>query len=270
MKFRDKLFEAQSKKQSVLCVGLDPDVERLPDAFYPQLSATERIFAFNESIIEATLPFASSFKLNFAFYERFGSSGWEVLEKTCTLIPADIPVIADNKRGDIGNSAKFYAQSVFELLRFDACTVSPYMGEDSIAPFLEYPDKAAFILARTSNPGGKDLQEQQIGDAPLYQVLVQQLSKKVTSYPGCIGLVVGATNEAAMAKIRRLAPNLPFLIPGVGAQGGNAQSVIRSTFNGYGSILVNSSRSILYASSGADFADQAAIEAEKLVAELAV
>lgn len=268
MNFRDKLFDAQSKKQSVLCVGLDPDIERLPESLYPDLSKTDRILAFNEAIIEATLPYASSYKLNFAFYERFGSAGWEVLEKTRKLIPGSIPAIADNKRGDIGNSARFYAQSVFELLNFDACTVSPYMGADSIEPFLSYPEKAAFILARTSNPGGADLQELQIKDIPLYQVLVKQLSLGEELHPGCTGLVVGATNESAMARIRELAPNMPLLIPGVGAQGGDAQSVIRATFRGYGSILVNSSRSILYASSEKDFAERAAEEANRLVKRL--
>ena len=265
MNFRSKLTDAQSKKQSVLCVGLDPDIERLPRTLYPNLPDQERILAFNEAIIESTIPFASSFKLNFAFYERFGSAGWDVLEKTRNLIPADIPVIADNKRGDIGNSARFYAQSVFEVLDFDACTVSPYMGADSISPFLSYPDKAAFVLARTSNPGGADLQEQRIGGMPLYQVLVQQLSDQSNTHPGCTGLVVGATNESAMAHIRDIAPDMPLLIPGVGAQGGDAHAVMRATFRGYGSILINSSRSILYASSSDDFAVVAADEAQRLV-----
>ena len=268
MNFKEKLFDAQSKKQSVLCVGLDPDIERLPESLHPKLSATERILAFNEAIIEATVPYASSYKLNFAFYERFGSTGWDVLEKTRLLIPDTIPVIADNKRGDIGNSARFYAQSVFEILNFDACTVSPYMGSDSMTPFLAYPEKAVFILARTSNPGGGDLQELLIDNTPLYQILVKQLSNQSEAHPGCIGLVVGATNESAMAHIRKLAPNMPLLIPGVGAQGGDAQSVIRATFSGYGSILVNSSRSILYASSEKDFAIHAAAEAKRLVAVL--
>ena len=268
MNFQDKLLAAQSKKQSVLCVGLDPDVERLPTHFYPERSPTERILAFNEAIVEATLPYASCFKLNFAFYERFGAAGWNVLERTRHLIPADIPAIADNKRGDIGNSAKFYAQSVFEILDFDACTVSPYMGADSIAPFLAYSEKAVFVLARTSNPGGADLQEQKVGGDSLYKILVSQLSEQANSHPGCTALVVGATNEEAMAEIRRLAPEMPFLIPGVGAQGGNAQAVIRATYKGYGSIAVNSSRSILYAGTGEDFAIKAAREAEKLMHSL--
>ncbi|MBX2818856.1 MAG: orotidine-5'-phosphate decarboxylase [Rhodothermaceae bacterium] len=268
MNFHAKLVAAQSKKQSVLCVGLDPDIERLPIHFYPELSPTERILAFNEAIIESTLPFASSFKLNFAFYERFGTAGWDVLERTRRLIPADIPAIADNKRGDIGNSAKFYAQSVFEVLDFDACTVSPYMGADSIAPFLAYSEKAAFVLARTSNPGGADLQEQKIGEDSLYKILVSQLAKQANSHPGCTALVVGATNGSAMAEIRKLAPDMPFLIPGVGAQGGDAKTVMQATYKGHGSIAVNSSRSILYASAGADFAQKAAEEAKKLMHSL--
>ena len=268
MTFSDKLRHAQSKKQSVLCVGLDPDVDRLPHGFLPDLPETQRISAFNEAIIEATLPFASSYKVNFAFYERYGSIGWEVLERTRALIPTDIPVIADNKRGDIGNSARFYAQSAFDLLNFDACTVSPFMGSDSIAPFLAYPEKAVFVLARTSNPGGANLQELMIGQTPLYKVLVQQLQDQAQSHPGTLGLVVGATNEIAMEQIRAIAPQMPFLIPGVGAQGGDAQSVIRATYTGYASILVNSSRSILYASSGDNFATRAAEEAKRLMHEL--
>lgn len=268
MTFSDKLFSSQSKKQSVLCVGLDPDTERLPDSFHPNLPPPDRILAFNEAIVEATLPYASSYKLNFAFYERFGAAGWDVLSRTRQSIPSDIPVVADNKRGDIGNSARFYAQSVFEALNFDACTVSPYMGADSIEPFLSYPGKAVFVLARTSNPGGADLQELLVEEVPLYKVLIKQLSDKSNTLPGTTGLVVGATNETAMAEVRALVPQMPLLIPGVGAQGGNAQSVMRATFKGYGSILVNSSRSILYASSKEDFARRATEEAERLARTL--
>ena len=264
MSFVHRLAEIQRNKQSVLCVGLDPDIARIPESFCPHLPDTERLVAFNEKIIEVTHPFASSYKLNFAFYERYGSEGWVALERTKTLIPDTAITIADNKRGDIGNSARFYASSVFEAMQFDACTVAPYMGSDSITPFLAYPEKAAFILARTSNPGGKELQEQEINGEPLYKVLVRQLSNQAVHYPGATGLVVGATTGAAMAEIRQLAPELPFLIPGVGAQGGDPGAVMAATYVGPGTVLVNSSRSILYASSGHDFAAAAGREAERL------
>ena len=216
MTFSSKLADVQRNKQSVLCVGLDPDVTRIPASFYPNRSHTERILAFNKEIIEATQKHASAYKINFAFYERYGRAGWSVLEQTLELIPEDVLRIADNKRGDIGNSATFYAASVFEAMGFDACTVAPYMGADSIAPFLTYPGKAAFVLARTSNPGGADIQEQLVDGEPLYKILVRQLNEKAGTHTGCTGLVVGATTGTAMAEIRQLAPRDAFFDSGCG------------------------------------------------------
>ena len=268
MTFREKLADIQRKKSSVLCVGLDPDIERIPPTFEPDLSPTDRILAFNTRIIAATEPYACAYKLNFAFYERYGSKGWQALEQTRTLIPPTALAIADNKRGDIGNSARFYAQSVFETLSFDACTVSPYMGMDTITPFLQYPGTAAFVLARTSNPGAADLQEHYIGDTYVYESIAKQVADLAGASSGQPALVVGATSPAALARLRAIAPTLPFLIPGVGAQGGDPQAVMQAASAGAGSVLVNSSRGVLYASSGQDFEESARGEAQRLAGRL--
>ena len=264
MTFETKLTQIQRSKETVLCVGLDPDLERIPSDFRKDLDQIDRILAFNRAIVKATAPYACAFKLNFAFYERFGSAGWSALEETLKFIPEDTLTIADNKRGDIGNSARFYAQSVFETMDVDACTVSPYMGMDTIEPFLNYPGKAVFILARTSNPGAADLQEQPIGSRPLYEVLVQHVAKRAPDSKTQMGLVVGATSGEALSSIRSIVPRLPLLIPGVGAQGGDTQTIMDTTYAGWGSVLVNSSRSILYAGDSIDFAQKSALEAIRL------
>ncbi len=268
MNVKDRLAAVQLDRHSYACVGLDPDPGRIPAHLAPSASLPERILAFNGAIIEATAPFACAFKINFAFYEALGSEGWRVLEATRALIPEDMAAIADGKRGDIGNSARFYAQSVYERLGFDLCTVAPYMGGDSYGPFLEFEGKGAFILARTSNPGAADIQEREVAGAPVYEWLVRQIVALPEPLVSRAGLVVGATRPEALQHIRTLAPGLPFLIPGVGAQGGDARAVMEAAFAGPGSLVINSSRAILYASDGPDFAEAAARNAKRLRDEL--
>ncbi len=266
--FEEKVRAVQTARQSVLCVGLDPDPVRLPAHLSAAASPAEAVVRFTTAIIEATQAAACAFKLNLAFFEVLGRDGWEALEKTIRAIPRDLLVIADAKRGDIGNSARFYARSVFEHLGCDACTVAPYMGRDAVAPFLGYPGKAAFVLARTSNPGAADFQEQDCGGERLYLRVARQVMRWGADAPGSAGLVVGATGADALAELRAVCPTIPFLIPGVGAQGGDPRAVMRAAATPDGAVLVNSSRAILYASDGPDFAGAAAREAEALRAAL--
>ena len=264
MLFQEKLAAIQQQKNSVLCVGLDPDPARLPVSLLPDESLPARVLAFNRAIIAATAPYACAFKINFAFYEAMGSAGWTVLEETAALLPEDVVSIADAKRGDIGNSTKFYARSVYETLGFDSCTVAPYMGQDSYVPFLEYEDKMTFILARTSNPGAADLQEQNVDGAPLYKLLTSQIAALPPTLRQAAGLVVGATSPTALAAIRSQVPGMPFLIPGVGAQGGDAQAVMEASYDAPGAVLINSSRGIIYAGNDANFAESAGRAAQTL------
>ena len=266
--FSQKLRQIQVAKQSVLCVGLDPDPHRLPRHLLDQYPLAEAVVAFNAALIEATAAAACAFKLNFAFYEALGRNGWDTLERTLQHLPSDVLVLADAKRCDIGNSARFYAASIFEQLGFDACTVAPYMGRDAVAPFLQYPGKAAFVLARTSNPSAADFQERHGEGEPLYERVARHVARWNEETPGTAGLVVGATGPEALATLRALCPTLPFLIPGIGAQGGDP-GVIAAAATEAGRVLVNSSRQIIYASDGKDFAEAAAREAEALRARLA-
>lgn len=262
--FRSRLQAIQTDRSSVLCVGLDPDPARLPKHLTERYALPEATLRFNQTIVEATAPYACSFKLNFAFFEVLGREGYRVLEETIQAIPKDLIVIADAKRGDIGNSARFYAQSVFEHLKCDAITVAPYMGTDAVLPFLQYEGKAAFILGRTSNPGSADFQERHLGDEPLYMRIAKQVTAWNTQTLGTAGLVVGATAPAAMAAIRNACPTLPFLIPGVGAQGGDPKAVMQAAYTTEGAVLINSSRKILYAASHINFAEAAAQAAASL------
>lgn len=262
--FRARLQAIQADRTSVLCVGLDPDPARLPAHLTEAYDLPEATLRFNQTIIEATAPFASSFKLNFAFFEVLGREGYRVLEETIQAIPQDLIVIADAKRGDIGNSARFYAQSVFEHLNCDAITVAPYMGTDAVLPFLQYEGKAAFILGRTSNPGSADFQERELDGQPLYLRVAQQVAEWDAETTGTAGLVVGATAPEAMSAIRTACPTLPFLIPGVGAQGGDPKAVMQAACTSQGAVLINSSRKILYASADKDFAEAAAKAASTL------
>lgn len=261
--FEARLDASQRRTGTVLCVGLDPDPDRLPAG----LTGTDGVVDFCFDIIDATAPHASAYKVNFAFFEALGDDGVRALRRVRTRIPDGIPAIADAKRGDIGNSARFYARSVLVDLGFDAVTVSPYMGEDSVAPFLEHAGTATFVLARTSNPGREDFQDSISAGEPLYIHVARRAARWHARYPATVGLVAGATDPDAMARLRSICPGQPFLVPGVGAQGGDPGAVLRAGWGGSGSLLVNSSRGILYASSGPDFA-RAASEAARSAAEL--
>lgn len=261
--FNERLRAIQSETDSVLCVGLDPDPKRLP-SFLDAYDLPEAIARFNAAIIGATARFACAYKLNFAFYEALGPNGWPVLQRTIEQIPSGPLVIADAKRADIGNSARFYAQAIFDELDCDACTVSPYMGRDSVMPFLNRPGTAAFVLARTSNPGGDDIQMCRCNDTPLYVHVGQSVAEWSAEADGTGGLVAGATDVEALRTLRSACPTLPFLIPGVGAQGGNARAVMEAAATEDGPVLVNSSRSILYASSEPNFAMSAGEAANEL------
>ena len=264
MDFNTKVREAQHRRASVLCVGLDPDPERLPPHLLREQSRTNAVIAFNRAIIEETHSAASAYKLNLAFYEALGADGWRVLEATLDAVPEDVITIADGKRGDIGNSARFYAHAVFEQLRFDACTVSGYMGRDSIEPFLQFGGRAAFLLVRTSNSGARDFQEIDCSDHPLYMRVAQTARWWVEGHQGTLGFVVGATDTGALQDVRQACPEIPLLIPGIGAQGGDAKSVMHVTSDGGAPVIVNSSRSIIYASAEPDFAEAAGRAAEEL------
>lgn len=261
----DQLRHAQREKESVLCVGLDPDPSRLPVSLQDGRLLPDAVREFCAAIIEATAPYACAFKPNFAFFEALGPAGLTVLDQVLSVIPDDIVVIADAKRGDIGNSARFYARSLYRTFGVDACTVSPYLGRDSLAPFLEYPDRCTFVLARTSNDGAADFQEACSCDGrPLYQQVARRVAQWSAEAEGTAGLVVGATAPASLSELRDECPHLPFLIPGVGAQGGDPAQVMAAAETEDGPVLVNSSRSILYASEDDDYAEAAADAARSL------
>jgi orotidine-5'-phosphate decarboxylase len=263
--FPDRLQSVQSQKDSVACVGLDPDPSRLPTPLRDGRILTDAVREFCATIVEATAPYACAYKPNFAFFEALGPAGLTVLDQVTAAIPDDCLLIGDAKRGDIGNSAQFYAQAVYENLGMDACTVSPYLGGDSVAPFLDHEDKCAFILARTSNDGAADFQEAcACDDTPLYRQVAQKTAEWSADADGTAGLVVGATAPEALAELRVDCPTLPFLIPGVGAQGGDPAEVVDAAQTDDGPVLVNSSRSTIYASEEADYAEAAAEAAKDL------
>ena len=257
--FSARLNRLQSEKQTAVCVGLDPVPARFPATLKDGRLPTDAARAFCSSIVEATAPYACAFKPNFAFFEALGPAGLTVLDQVLATIPDDCLVIGDAKRGDIGHSARFYAQALYDDFGLDASTVSPYLGADSVAPFLEHEGTCTFVLARTSNDGAADLQEACTCDgAPLYRHVAQRVSTWDDGADGEAGLVVGATAPNALADLRADAPALPFLVPGVGAQGGDPAAVMDAAATNTGPVLVNSSRSILYASEGPDYAEAAA------------
>lgn len=260
MKFIQKLKSASSKNNSLLCVGLDTELEKIPKFL---LQEKDPIFAFNQAIIDSTLDLVCAYKPNLAFYEAYGIKGLEALKITCEYIPKDIPIILDAKRGDIGNTSKMYAKAIFEEFKADGVTLSPYLGGDSLSPFLEYEDKCGFILCLTSNAGAKDFQLLNFEGKPLYKIVAE----KVLSWnkKGNCGLVVGATYPEQLKEIREIAPDLPILIPGVGAQKGDVELTVRYGTDKNGDLaIINSSRGILYASSEKDFAQASREEAKKL------
>lgn len=248
MNFLDKLLGASRINNSLVCVGLDPDPDLMPKV---------SVYEFNHAIIDATSDLVCAYKPNLAFYEALGVEGMEALLKTVEHVPKDISVIADAKRGDIGNTAKAYAKALFETFGFDAATVNPYLGYDSLEPFLLYSDKGILILCRTSNPGAADfqdllLQESPTSSFPLYELVARKAQAWNTR--GNIGLVVGATYPGQLKRIRQLCPDMPLLIPGIGAQGGDLASAVRHGVDANKeNAIISSSRSILYASKGDDF-----------------
>jgi len=254
-------------KKSFLCVGLDADITKIPKHL---LDLEDPVFAFNKQIIDATHAYAIAYKPNMAFYEAQGLKGWTALQKTIDYLNKNYPdifTIADAKRGDIGNTSTQYAKAFFEVLNFDALTIAPYMGRDSIEPFLAFKNKISILLALTSNEGGTDFQNLKVGDQELYENVI----KKALTYKNSENLmfVVGATRPEYLKKIRTLVPNHFFLVPGVGAQGGTVADVCINACNKNGDILINSSRGIIYASNGLDFAEKAGKNAKALQSEMA-
>lgn len=263
---KEQLFENIKEKESFLCVGLDTDRRKIPKHL---LSSEDPVFEFNKQIIDATHQYAVAYKPNTAFYEAEGSKGWESLQKTLDYIPDNIFTIADAKRADIGNTSSMYARAFFESMNFDSVTVAPYMGSDSIKPFLDFSGKWAIILAATSNSGGLDFQELIVKDTEeeLYKHVIQQSATWGTENNTMY--VVGATRPEALAEIRKIIPNHFLLIPGVGAQGGDIQTVCQYGMNDRCGLLVNSSRGIIYADSSKNFAEAAKKSALNIQKEMA-
>ena len=257
---REDLVHQIKSKRSFLCIGLDTDIKKIPTHL---LELEDPVFEFNKQIIDATKDLCVSYKPNIAFYESLGVSGWVSLQKTLDYIPKNIFTIADAKRGDIGNTSNMYARAFFEKMNFDSVTVAPYMGSDSVTPFLEFKDKWAIVLALTSNKGGLDFQkiENKNGKQLFEQVL--ETSQNWGTDKNMM-YVVGATRAEQLSEIRVIIPNHFLLVPGVGAQGGSVEEVAKYGMNADCGLLVNSSRGIIYASSDIDFAEKAREEAEKL------
>ena len=262
---RQELVAQIRSKKSFLCVGLDTDLSKIPVHL---LDTEDPIFEFNKAIIDATKDFAVAYKPNIAFYECYGPKGWESLKKTIDYIPKNIFTIADAKRGDIGNTSTYYAKTFFEYLNCDSVTVAPYMGEDSVTPFLEFENKWVILLALTSNKGALDFQFMtDLKGEKLYQKVLRKSSAWGTDEN--LMYVVGATRAEGIGEVRKLVPNHFFLVPGVGAQGGSLVDVANFGWNDDCGLLVNSSRGIIYASNGLDFAEKAGVEAQKLQMEMA-
>jgi orotidine-5'-phosphate decarboxylase len=257
MKAVEKL-KLKNQDQKFICVGLDPDPAKIP--FHIKTSSDSiqlQVYRFNKEIIESTSDFAAAYKLNFAFYEIFGSVGFDLLKKTIELIPREILIIADAKRGDIGNTAKFYANSIFEYFGCDASTLNPYMGEDSISPFLEYQHKLNFILALTSNTGAADFEKLELKNGKkLYQAVCMKINEW-NKHKNC-GVVFGATQEKELEENFNLISGLPLLLPGIGAQGGNLETIVNLfKSKSKSDFLINISRGILYKSTGENYASEA-------------
>lgn len=254
MKFTDKLLNTSRQNRSLLCIGLDPDPELMPGV---------DVLEFNKAIIDATRDLVCAYKPNLAFYEALGTTGLAILEKTVRYIPGDIPVIGDAKRGDIGNTARAYARALFSVLGFDAATVNPYLGFDSVEPFISYQDKGVFVLCRTSNKGAVDFQDLETDSRPLYEAVAQKAREWNTH--GNVGLVVGATYPEELKRVRSICPEMYLLIPGIGAQGGDLGSAVSYGVDARGErAIINVSRQVLYASREEDFARAARSVAEKL------
>jgi orotidine-5'-phosphate decarboxylase len=259
MNFLEKLAEASRENRSLLCVGLDPDPAMMPEGI--------GIFDFNKAIIDATADLVCAYKPNIAFYEALGSAGLDALKHTRDYVPENIPVIIDAKRGDIDNTARAYARGLFDYFNFDAATVSPYLGYDALEPFLRYRDRGIFVLCRTSNASSIDFQSLLLKTGGGPKMLFEVVAEKVNQWNkyGNLGLVVGATYPGELKLIRQRYPEIPLLIPGVGAQGGELSQVVNYGVDaGRRRTIINSSRQILYASKGKDFAAAAGHTAREL------
>ncbi len=269
---RQQLVEQIRQKQSYLCVGLDTDLTKIPQHLQ---SHPDAIFEFNKAIIDATLPHCVSYKINTAFYEAMGVKGWEAMERTVNYIPDTHFKIADAKRGDIGNTSTQYARAFFEAMNFDAVTVAPYMGEDSVRPFLEYEGKWAIVLGLTSNKGANDFELKQLvsdnGEAHLRaEFLYERVLRSVAKWgtPENLMFVVGATQPEEFINIRSIIPDHFLLVPGVGAQGGSLKDISEKAMNSDCGLLVNASRAVIYASGKEDFATEAKAIAEQYQFEM--
>lgn len=258
MTYLEKLARRSREARSLVCVGLDPDFKK---------HRVEDLGDYNRAIIEATAPYAACYKPNLAFYEQFGTEGLRQLEKTLAAIPAGIPVIGDAKRGDIGNTAAAYARSLFEHWGFDAVTVNPYQGRESVDPFLAYEDRGVYVLCRTSNDSSREFQELDLTNG---RRLYEEVAITASSWSPRVGLVVGATAPTELARVRALAPSATLLVPGVGAQGGRPEEVIAAAGGEPGTLVVNASRSIYYAAEGPGFAEAAGLAARGLRDELSL
>lgn len=259
---REELYLQMKAKGSMLCVGLDTDYAKIPECVKAGRSVGEAVLEFNRRIIDATASHCVAYKPNLAFYESLGIEGLSVLDKTVDYLRTNHPeqfLIADAKRGDIGNTAKMYARSLFSTFDFDAVTISPYMGSETVTPFLEYPGRYAIVVALSSNSSSADFQTALKDGKPLYRVVMERMME--ISTPENMMFVVGATKADKLKEIRQFCPGNFFLVPGVGAQGGSAEEVMSNGANDKGGLLINSSRGVLYASAGEDFAQAAALSA---------
>ncbi|MCF4102055.1 orotidine-5'-phosphate decarboxylase [Gillisia sp. M10.2A] len=261
------LIEQIHKKKSFLCIGLDTDMDKIPTYL---LSEDDPIFSFNKAIIDATHKYAVAYKPNIAFYEAYGIKGWKSLKKTIEYINHNYPeifTIADAKRGDIGNTSAMYAKAFFQELAFDSVTVAPYMGKDSVEPFLEFPNKHTIMLALTSNEGAFDFQTLKTNEQELYKTVIEK--SKSWKNSDQLMYVVGATKAEYLGEIRKIIPDSFLLVPGVGAQGGRLEEVCKYGMNKDVGLLINSSRAIIYASETSNFAEIAAAKAEVIQGQMA-
>lgn len=269
---RKQLIEQIQTKRSYLCVGLDTDITKIPKHLQSHLDA---VFEFNKAIIDATKDLCVAYKINTAFYEAMGLKGWEAMERTVNYIPAECFTIADAKRGDIGNTSTQYAKAFFEMLPFDSVTVAPYMGEDSVKPFLQFENKWAIVLGLTSNPGSEDFEQRRLFNESINQAgefLYESVLRKVSNWgtPSNLMFVVGATKASGLAAIRKIIPDHFLLVPGVGFQGGSLEEVSKYGMNKDCGLLVNASRAIIYASEKEDFAAEARIIALQYQNEMSI
>lgn len=270
--FADRLLAAARRADSLVCVGLDPDLSRFP-AHLRRLDVRKAIVQFNAAIVEATHDLVCAYKPNLGFYAAYGLKGLEALVATRRLIPGEVPVILDCKVGDIATTAAAYARGYFEEWGFDAVTANPYLGEDSLAPFFAYDDRGVLVLCKTSNPGSGDLQDvvakDNSSERPLFLAVAERAACWAARHPATIGLVVGATFPGSLAQVRARCPALPILLPGVGAQAGDLASAVVAGVDARGEgLIVTSSRAILYAGDGVDFAERAREAALQLRAEV--